>query len=92
MVSVPLHESWVACGDSIKKENNMGDIFCLYDQFWPKFRHFIDLSGTQTQIMVMEDEDFSASVIFLGIFLGNGHVFNEFFSELQGLRFKQLNF
>ena len=25
--------------------------------------------------MAMEEEDLSASVIFLGIFLGNGHVF-----------------
>ena len=75
MVSVHLHESWVACGDSIKKENNMGDILCLYDQFWSNFQHFIDLSGAQTQIMAMEDEDLSASVIFFGIFLGNGCVF-----------------
>ena len=34
MVSVYLHESWVACGDSIKKENNMGDSLCLYDQIF----------------------------------------------------------
>ena len=64
MVSVHLHESWVACGDSIQKENNMSDILCLYDQFWSNFRHFIDLSGTRTQIMATEDEDLSASVIF----------------------------
>ena len=71
----------------------MGDILCLYDQFWSNFRYFIDLSGTRTQIMATEDEDLSASVIFLGIFLGNGRVFfDEFFSKLRGLRFKQLNF
>ena len=71
-----LHESWVACGDSIKTENNMGDILCLHDQYWTNFRYFIDLSGTLTQIVAMEDEDLSASVIFLGsIFHGNGHVF-----------------
>ena len=75
MVSMHLHESWGACGDSIKKENNMGDILCLYDQFWSNFRYFIDLSNTRTQIVATEDEDLSASVIFLGIFLGNGHVF-----------------
>ena len=75
MVSVHLHKSWVAYADSIKKENNMGDILCLYDQFWSNFRHFIDLSGTRTQIMATGDEDLSASVIFLGIVLGNGRVF-----------------
>ena len=75
MVSVHLHESWVACGDLIKKENNMCDILCLYDQVWSNFRYFIDLSGTRTQIMATEDEDLSASVIFLGIFRGNGRVF-----------------
>ena len=75
MVSVNLHESWVACGDSIKKENNMGNILCLYDQFWSNFRYFFDLSGTLTQIMAAEDEDLSVSVIFLGIFLENGRVF-----------------
>ena len=75
MESVHLHESWVACGDSIKKENNMGDIFCLHDQFWSIFLYSIDLSGTGTQIMATEDEDLSASLIFLGIFLGNGRVF-----------------
>ena len=53
----------------------MGNILCLYDQFWSNFRHFIDLSGTRTQIMATEDEDLSASVIFLGIFRGNGRVF-----------------
>ena len=53
----------------------MGDILCLYDQFWSNFRYFIDLSNTRTQIMAMEDEDLSASVIFLGIFGGNGSVF-----------------
>ena len=30
MVSVHLHESWVACGDLIKKEKNMG--YGLYNQ------------------------------------------------------------
>ena len=75
MVSVHLHESWVACGESIKKENNMGDILCLYDQFWSNFRYFIDLSSMRTQIMATEDKDLSASVIFWGIFLGNGRVF-----------------
>ena len=75
MVSVHLYESWVACEDSIKKEKNVGDSLCLYDQFWSNFRHFIDLSGTRTQIMATEDEDLSASVIFLGIFRGNGRVF-----------------
>ena len=75
MVSVHLHESWVACGNLIKKDNNMGNILCIYDQFWSNFRHFIDLSGTQTQIMVVEDKDLSALVIFWGIFLGNGRVF-----------------
>ena len=75
MVSVHLHESWVACGDLIKKENNMGDILCLYDQLWSNFRYFFDLSGTQTQIMATEAEDLSASVIFLEIFRGNGRVF-----------------
>ena len=53
----------------------MGNILCLYDQFWSNFRHFIDLSGTRTQIMATEDEDLSALVIFLGIFRGNGRVF-----------------
>ena len=53
----------------------MGNIFCLYDQFWSNFRHFIDLSSTRAQIMAAEGEDLSASVIFLGIFLGNGRVF-----------------
>ena len=54
----------------------MGDILCLHDQYWTNFRYFIDLSGTLTQIVAMEDEDLSASVIFLGsIFLRNGHVF-----------------
>ena len=54
----------------------MGDILCLHDQYWTNFRYFIDLSGTLTQIVAMEDGDLSASVIFLGsIFLGNGHVF-----------------
>ena len=75
MVSVHLHESWVACGDLIKKENNMGDILCLYDQLWSNFQYFIDLSGTRTQIMAMEEEDLLALVIFLGIFRGNGRVF-----------------
>ena len=75
MVSVHLHESWVACGDLIKKENNMGDILCLYDQLWSNFRYFIDLSGTRTQIMATEDEDLSASIIFFGIFRVNGRVF-----------------
>ena len=75
MVSMHLHESWVAWGDSIKKENNVGDILCLYYQFWSNLRYFIDLSNTWTQIMATEDEDLSASVIFLGIFLGNGRVF-----------------
>ena len=86
MVSIHLDESWVACGDLIRKENNMGDILFLYDQFWSNFRYFIDLSGTQTQIMATEDEDlwgfFAVMVVF----------FDEFFSELRGLRFKQLNF
>ena len=75
MVSVHLHESWVACGVLITKENNMCDILCLYDQFWSNFRYFIDLSDTRTQIMSREDEDLSASVIFLGVFHGNGRVF-----------------
>ena len=76
MLSVHLHESWVACGDLIKKENNMGDILCLYDQLlWSNFRCFINLSGTRTQIMVTEDEDLSPSVIFSAIFRGNGRVF-----------------
>ena len=75
MVSMHLHESWVACGDAIKKENNMGDILCLYDQLWSNFRYFIDLSNTRTQKMATEDEDLSAVVIFLGIFVGNGCVF-----------------
>ena len=53
----------------------MCDILCPYDQLWSNFRYFIDLSGTRTQIMATEDEDLSASVIFLGIFRGNGRVF-----------------
>ena len=48
MASVDFNESWVACGDSIKKDNNMGDILCLYDQFWSNFRYVIDLSDTRT--------------------------------------------
>ena len=75
MVSIHLDESWVACGDLIRKENNMGDILFLYDQFWSNFRYFIDLSGTRTQIMATEDEDLSALAIFLGIFRSNGRVF-----------------
>ena len=75
MVSVHLYESWVACGDSIKKEDNVGDFLYVYDQFWSNFRYFIDLCGTRTQTMATEDEDLSASVMFLGIFLGNGRVF-----------------
>ena len=53
----------------------MGDILCLYYQFWSNYRFFIDLSGMLTQIMAMEDQDLSASIIFFGIFLGNGRVF-----------------
>ena len=53
----------------------MGDILCLYDQLCSNSRHFIDLSGTRTQIMPTEDEDLSASVIFLRIFRVNGRVF-----------------
>ena len=59
----------------MKKQNNVGDNLCLYDQFWSNLRYFIYLSGTRTQILATEDEDLSASVIFLGIFLGNGRVF-----------------
>ena len=59
---------WVACGDSIKKE--WATICCLHDQFWSNFLYFNDLSGTRTQIMATEDEDLSASVIFMGIFSG----------------------
>ena len=40
---------------------------CLYDQFWSNLQYFIDVSGTRTQIMATEDEDLSASVIFLGM-------------------------
>ena len=53
----------------------MGDILRLYDQLLSNFRYFIDLSGTRTRIMATEDEDLSASVIFLGTFRCNGRVF-----------------
>ena len=78
MVSVHLHESWVAHGGSMKKQNNVGDNLLSVWSILVKFAIFylqMYLSGTRTQILATEEEDISAPVIFLGIFLGNGRVF-----------------
>ena len=82
MVCVHLRESWVACGDSIKKENNMGEIFCLHDQFWSNFLYSIDLRDTGTRIMSSENEDFQLQLYFWGFFSVMVVFFDEFFSEL----------